>query len=150
MTIYRYEPWNLYRQLQNDINRVLESSLAGSTGEEDSSSVVTSHWTPAVDIKEEKERFVLYADIPGVEPGQISITMDNGVLTIKGERGEEDEQERETYKRMERARGTFYRRFSLPDTADAERISAKGNNGVLEVVIPKQERLQPRRINVES
>ncbi len=148
MAVYRYEPWNLYRQLQNDINRVLESSLAG-TGEEDSSRVVTSHWTPAVDIKEEKDRFVLYADIPGVEPGQISITMDNGVLTIKGERGEEGEQERETYKRMERARGTFYRRFSLPDTADAERISAKGNNGVLEVVIPKQEKLQPRKINVE-
>ena len=149
MTVYRYEPWNLYRQLQSDINRVLESSLAG-TGEEDSSSVVTSHWTPAVDIKEEKDRFVLYADIPGVDPGQISITMDNGVLTIKGERGEESEQEREAYKRMERARGTFYRRFSLPDTADAERISAKGSNGVLEVAIPKQERLQPRRINVES
>ena len=82
MTVYRYEPWNLYRQLHNDINRVLESSLAG-TGEEDSSSVVTSHWTPAVDIEEEKDRFVLYADIPGVEPGQISITMDNGVLTIR-------------------------------------------------------------------
>jgi len=149
MTVYRYEPWNLYRQLHNDINRVLESTLAG-TGEEDSSSVVTSHWTPPVDIEEEKDRFVLYADIPGVEPGQISITMDDGVLTIKGERGEESEQERETYKRMERARGIFYRRFSLPDTADAERISAKGNNGVLEVVIPKQERLQPRRIAVET
>ena len=149
MTVYRYEPWNLYRQLHNDINRVLESTLAG-TGEEDSSSVVTSRWTPPVDIEEEKDRFVLYADIPGVEPGQISITMDDGVLTIKGERGEESEQERETCKRMERARGTFYRRFSLPDTADAERISAKGNNGVLEVVIPKQERLQPRRIAVEA
>ncbi len=149
MTVYRFEPWNLYRQLQNDINRALESSLAG-TGEEDSSSVVTSHWTPPVDIEEEKDRFVLYADIPGVEPGQISITMDDGVLTIKGERAQESEQERETYKRMERARGIFYRRFSLPDTADAERISAKGNNGVLEVVIPKQERLQPRRIAVEA
>ncbi len=149
MTVYRYEPWNLYRQLHNDINRVLESTLAG-TGEEDSSSVVTSHWTPPVDIEEEKDRFVLYADIPGVEPGQISITMDDGVLTIKGERGEESEQERETCKRTERARGIFYRRFSLPDTADAERISARGNNGVLEVVIPKQERLQPRRIAVET
>ena len=149
MTVYRYEPWNLYRQLHNDINRVLESTLAG-TDEEDSSSVVTSRWTPPVDIEEEKDRFVLYADIPGVEPGQISITMDDGVLTIKGERGEESEQERETYKRMERARGIFYRRFSLPDTADAERISARGNNGVLEVVIPKQERLQPRRIAVEA
>ena len=149
MTVYRYEPWNVYRQLHHDINRVLESSLAG-TGEEDSSSVVTSHWTPPVDIEETKDRFVLYADIPGVEPGQIGITMDDGVLTIKGERAQESEQDRETFKRMERARGTFYRRFSLPDTADADRISAKGNNGVLEVIIPKQERLQPRKITVEA
>ncbi len=148
MTVFRYEPWSLHRQLQNEINRVLESSLGG-TSDEDSSRVVTSHWTPAVDIKEEKDRFVLYADIPGVDPGQISITMDSGVLAIKGERTEESEQEREAFKRMERARGTFYRRFSLPDTADAERISAKGSNGVLEVVIPKQEKLQPRTINVE-
>ncbi len=148
MTVFRYEPWSLHRQLQNEINRVLESSLGGAS-EQDSSSVVTSHWTPAVDIKEEKDRFVLYADIPGVEPAQIGITMDNGVLAIKGERTEEGEQEREAFKRTERARGTFYRRFSLPDTADAERISAKGSNGVLEVVIPKQEKLQPRRINVE-
>ena len=148
MTVFRYEPWSLHRQLQNEINRVLESSLGG-TSDEDSSSVVTSHWTPAVDIKEDKDRFVLYADIPGVDPAQISITMDNGVLAIKGERTEESEQEREAFKRMERARGTFYRRFSLPDTADAERISAKGSNGVLKIVIPKQEKLQPRTINVE-
>ncbi|MDJ0893140.1 MAG: Hsp20/alpha crystallin family protein [Gammaproteobacteria bacterium] len=148
MSVFRYEPWNLHRQLQNEINRVLETSLAGSS-DEDSSSVVTSHWTPAVDIKEEKDRFVLYADIPGVDPAQISITMDSGVLTVQGERVAEEDQERDAFKRMERARGTFYRRFSLPDTADPERISARGSHGVLQIVIPKQEKLQPRRINVE-
>ena len=143
MTVFRYEPWSLHRQLQNEINRVLESSLGGA-GEEDGSSVVTSHWTPAVDIREEKDRFILYADVPGVNPADISVTMEHGVLTVKGERAEESEQERESFKRMERARGTFYRRFSLPDTADAERISARGNNGVLEIVIPKQEKVQPK------
>lgn len=148
MTVFRYQPWRLHRQLQNDINRVLESSLGG-TGEEDSSSVVTSHWTPAVDIKEDKDRFTLFADIPGVDPAQMSVTMDSGVLTVKGERAQESEEQRETFRRTERARGSFYRRFSLPDTADAERISARGNNGVLEIIIPKQEKLQPRRISVE-
>ncbi len=147
MTVVRYEPWNLYKQLQNEIGRVLESSLQASD-DEDNSRVVTSHWTPAVDIKEEKESFVLIADLPGVDPKDIDITMEKGVLTIKGERPEESEEARAGHKRMERARGTFYRRFSLPDTTDAERISAKGSNGVLEIVIPKQERLQPRKIAV--
>jgi len=149
MTVVRYEPWNLYKQLQSEIGRVLESSLQAS-GDEDNSRVVTSHWTPAVDIKEEKESFVLIADLPGVDPTDIDITMEKGVLTIKGERPDESEEARAGYKRVERARGAFYRRFSLPDTADAERISAKGNNGVLEIVIPKQEKLQPRKITVEG
>jgi len=149
MTVVRYEPWNLYQQLQNEINRVLESSLQAS-GDEDNSRVVTSRWTPAVDIKEDKDSFVLIADLPGVDPKDIDITMEKGVLTIKGERPDESEEARAGYKRVERARGTFYRRFSLPDTADAERISAKGNNGVLAIVIPKQEKLQPRKITVEG
>jgi len=149
MTVVRYEPWNLYNQLQNEINKLFETR-AGVPGAEDGSNVVTSHWMPAVDIKEETERFVLLADVPGVDPKDIDITMENGVLTIKGERAAESEEEREAFKRLERARGTFYRRFSLPDTADAANISAKGKNGVLEISIPKHERLQPRKISVEG
>ena len=146
MTVIRYEPGSLYNQLQNEINRLFESRV-GPAGE-DSSNVVTSHWMPAVDIREEKDRFVLYADVPGVDPKDIEVTMENGVLTIRGERKLESEEEREGYKRTERARGTFYRRFSLPDSADPERVSARGKNGVLEVTIPKHERVQPRKITV--
>jgi HSP20 family protein len=149
MTVARYEPWNLHKQLQSEINKILESSLYGA-GEGDNSSVVTSHWTPAVDIKEEKDRFVLFADIPGVDPKDIEVTMDKGVLTIRGERPSEGDEERAAFKRMERARGTFYRRFSLPDSADAERVTARGVNGVLEIAIPKQEKLQPRKIAVQD
>jgi HSP20 family protein len=93
---------------------------------------------------------VLLADIPGVDPKDIEITMEKGILCIKGERRTESREELEGFKRIERARGTFYRRFSLPDSADAERISARGRDGVLEVVIPKQEKVQPRRITVEG
>ena len=149
MTVVRYEPWNLYKQLQSEINKILESNLYG-VAEEDNSNVVTSHWTPAVDIKEDKDAFVLFADIPGVDPANIEITMDNGVLTIRGERPAETDEERADFKRMERARGTFYRRFSLPDSADAQGISARGRNGVLEITIPKQEKLHPRKITVEG
>ena len=101
-----------------------------------------------MDIKEEKDRFVLKADVPGVDPTKIEVTMEAGVLTIQGERMLDDPQDRDEYKRMERRYGTFYRRFSLPDTADAEKISATGKNGVLEVAIPKKEKAQPRKITV--
>jgi HSP20 family protein len=148
MNVVRYEPWGLLRRFQDDVNQLFGESRTGLAGEGDQSSIVTSNWTPAVDIKEEDGRFVLEADIPGVDPKDIEVTMDNGVLTIKGERKHESEEEANGYKRIERSYGTFYRRFSLPDSADAERVTAKGKDGVLEVTIPKLEKVQPRKITV--
>lgn len=151
MALVRYEPWNLLDRLQKEFNLqgLLEPYTRDVAGD-DNSDVVTSHWRPAVDIKEEDDRFVIYADLPGVDPKDIEITMENGVLTLKGERSEEKKEEREGYKRVERVSGCFYRRFSLPDTADADRIEASGNNGVLEITLPKLEKEQPRRITVKS
>ena len=144
----RYEPWSAMRQLQNEVSRMFDNVVAGA---EDGSNVVTSRWTPAVDIREDAERFAIDADVPGVEPGDIELTMENGVLTIKGERklGTEDEGGN-GYRRVERVHGGFYRRFTLPDTADAEAISANGRHGVLEVVIPKRAAVQPKRIAVSA
>ena len=144
----RYEPWSAMRQLQNEVSRMFDNVVAGA---EDGSNVVTSRWTPAVDIREDAERFVIDADVPGVEPGDIELTMENGVLTIKGERKLETEDEGGNgYRRVERMHGGFYRRFTLPDTADAEAISANGRHGVLEVVIPKRAAVQPKRIAVSA
>jgi HSP20 family protein len=148
MTIVRYDPFRTLSQLQEEMNKLFEGRL-GRADVDTNSNVATSDWIPAVDIKEEADRFVILADIPGVERKDIEITMENGVLSIKGERGTEKKEEREAYKRIERTHGSFYRRFGLPDTANAERISASTKNGVLEIVIPKQERLQPRKIMVE-
>ena len=148
MLLTRYEPWSAMRQLQNEMSRVFDNAVAGA---EDGSNVVTSRWTPAVDIREDAERFVIAADVPGVDPEDIELTMENGVLTIKGERTLEAKDEGEGdngYRRVERVCGSFYRRFTLPDTADAEAISANGRHGVLEVVIPKRAALQPKRIAV--
>jgi len=78
----------------------------------------------------------------------IDLSMEEGVLTIKGEKKTEAKIQREGYKRVERTHGSFYRRFSLPDTANAEGISAKSRHGVLEIVIPKREAVQPKKINV--
>ena len=151
MALVRYEPWNLLNRLQKEFN--LQNNLdpyAREVEDDDNSDVVTSHWRPAVDIKEEENRFVIYADLPGVDPKDIEITMEKGVLTLKGERSEETKEEHEGYKRVERTRGNFYRRFSLPDTADAELIEAEGKNGVLEITLPKHEKMQPRKIAVRS
>jgi HSP20 family protein len=151
MALVRYEPWNLLDRLQREFNlQNLLDPYAREVEGEDNSNVVTSHWRPAVDIKEEEDRFVIYADLPGVDPEDIEITMEQGVLTLKGERSEETTKEHEGYKRVERVSGNFYRRFSLPDTADAERIEAEGKNGVLEITLPKQEKAQPRKITVRS
>ncbi len=143
MTLTRYEPWGLLNQLSRELER-----LQGSESREEPA--FTADWSPAVDIRDETDGYVLQADLPGVEPGDIEIHMEKGVLTIRGERKHESQEERENYKRIERVRGNFFRSFSLPDTADADRISARCQNGVLEVRIPKHAKVQPRRIAVEG
>ena len=151
MALVRYEPWSLLDKFQDELNRLgLFDQFQRESVDGDNSSVVTSHWRPAVDIREESDRFVIMADIPGVDPKDIEITMEQGVLSIKGERSSDKEVSHEGYRRVERVRGTFYRRFSLPDSADAEHIEAKGKNGVLEIVLPKHEKVQPRKISVKS
>ncbi|MFQ5660972.1 MAG: Hsp20/alpha crystallin family protein [Gammaproteobacteria bacterium] len=150
MSLIRYEPYNLFERFQRELNRLAQwDPLTNDVLGDDNSHVVTSNWRPAVDIKEEDSRFVILADIPGVDPKDIEITMEGGVLTIKGERKVEKEEEKEGYKRVERAHGTFYRRFSLPDSANPDKIEARGKDGVLEVVLPKREQVQPRRITVK-
>jgi HSP20 family protein len=119
-------------------------------GEEegDQSNVVTSQWTPRVDVKEQDKRFVILADIPGVDPKDIEVSMDKGILTIRGERSSENKEQDGKLTRVERSYGAFYRRFALPDSADAEGISATGKHGVLEISIPKKPETTPRRISV--
>jgi HSP20 family protein len=146
MTITRYYPWAQNRRFQDEIKQVFDRFV----GEDntDQSNVVTSQWTPRVDIKEEDKRFVILADIPGVDPNAIEIHMDKGVLSIKGERSSDVKTENAKTTRVERSYGSFYRRFALPDSADAEGVSANGKHGVLEISIPKKPDTTPRRIAV--
>ena len=146
MALMRYEPLNLLNQLQREVNRLFETSRFG----DEESGHMLADWMPAVDIKEEATQFVLHADLPGVDIKDIEITLENGVLTLKGQRAAEKKEETEQYRRVERVRGTFLRRFSLPDAVDAEKVAARCKDGVLEVVVPKREAAQPRRIAIES
>jgi len=105
-------------------------------------------WTPRVDVREEDNRYVIVADIPGVDSKDIEISMDKSVLTIKGERKSETIAENAKVTRVERRQGAFERSFALPDSADADAITASGKNGVLEIAIPKKAQAAPRKIVV--
>jgi len=140
------EPWRLVNRLHRDLDRLM--AAPGATGEDEASAV--ANWIPAVDIREEEKQFVLHADLPGVDAASIEVTLDNGVLTIRGRREIPDRDERHGYRRVERVSGEFFRRFALPDTADSQSVKARHANGVLEVSIPKQPQVLPRRISVEA
>jgi HSP20 family protein len=150
MNITRYHrPWGVRYPFQEDLRQVLDRVFeADDSG--DQSDVVTSQWAPRVDIREEDRRFVIAADIPGVDPKDIEVNMDNGILSIRGERKSESKTGNGKYTRIERSHGVFYRRFALPDSANPEGISAAGKHGVLEIEIPKKPETTPRKIDIKT
>lgn len=147
MNLVRFDPWSLADLMQRDADRFATRRFGRPELE-----TSVSDWAPAVDIIEEKDRFVLRADVPGVARDDIEISMEDGILTIAGERHTEkhEDEDEDGVKRFERVSGKFYRRFTLPETADAEGIGARSANGILEIAIPKLPEVQPRRITVEA
>jgi HSP20 family protein len=143
MTVVRYEPFRLLNRFQRDFSRFFDDTAVN--GE-----LATTSWLPSVDVREEAERFVVNVDLPGVDKKDIEIVAEKGVLTIKGERHSEQKSDTASYERVERVSGKFLRRFTLPENAQADAISAKQTNGVLEVSIPKQPQVQPKRIEVQA
>ena len=137
MKIAQFEPWSFVDRLNNDLNSVATRTPG-------------RRWVPAVDIIEEQDHFLLRADVPGVSAADIDVSMDNGVLSITGERLAEERKEGGGTQRIERSSGRFLRRFTLPESADAEGITAKSHDGILEVIIPKLPEIQARRIAVEA
>lgn len=146
MSLISYEPYLGVRQLQDDINRLFSS---WSTND---SSSVTADWVPSVDINEFGDKFQLYIDVPGVDPKNVDITLEAGVLTITGERFRQGEKAEENVirRRTERGNGRFYRRFILPESVDADKVKATDRHGVLEISIPKQAKALPKRIKVAA
>ena len=143
MTVVRYQPWTLIDSLQ----RQLDQAFSSETGDNAAADVA---WIPQVDVYEEPDRYVVVADVPGVEPKDVRITADKGLLTIRGEKRTRDTQPSNARQRLERRTGVFLRTFTLPEGADVDAITAKQAHGVLEGVIPKQPQLQPRNIEVRA
>jgi HSP20 family protein len=146
MSLVRYEPWDVLNQLHREINRVFDAQATANAAD----SSATADWVPPADIAEYKDRWVLKFDVPGVNTGAIDITLEQGVLTISGEREKDNGEDEAERRRIERPHGRFHRRFTLPDTVDAANVRATGRNGILEVTIPKQPKAQPRRIEVAA
>ena len=137
----RWEPFRDLARLQDEVNRLFDDrSFRGSE---------SVGWTPAVDIYEDEDSVSLRFELAGVEPKDVDVRFENGVLTVKGERKLEKQDKRENYHRVERSFGTFTRSFSLPGTLDPERIKAEAKNGVLEITLPKKAEAKPRAIQVK-
>ncbi len=148
MNLNRQSIWNRDFVPADEFRQAMSRFLGAGDG--DQSTVETSQWAPRVDIREEDKRFMILADVPGVDPSEIEVSMDKSILTIKGERKVDSEEAGGKLTRQERVYGTFHRRFALPESADAESISAHGKHGVLEISIPKKAETTPRRIAINT
>lgn len=147
MTPTASEPWSLLSRLHRDLERLMQpvGSFYGN-----GSATAVSDWAPAVDIREEATQFVLNTDLPGMKAGDVEVTLEKGVLTLRGKREIASRDEKNGFRVVERASGSFYRSFALPDTADAKGVKAKFHDGVLTVTVPKQPQATPRRIAIEA
>ena len=145
MPITRYDPFRDLRTLQEEVNRLFSTNLTQDFGEE---AIGRGAWNPSVDIYENKDHIVLEAELPGMSREDFDLSVENNVITLRGERRFEKQDETDNYHRVERSYGSFTRSFTLPQTVSAEGATAEYRNGVLRVTLPKREETKARRIEV--
>jgi HSP20 family protein len=145
MAIIRWDPFRDLVTLREKMNRLFEEAYSARGEERD---LVSSSWSPSVDIYETEQALVLTAEVPGIVDKNIEIKLEDNTLTLKGDRKFEKETEEENYHRIERAYGSFYRSFSLPSHIDQDKIEAEHENGVLKITMPKKHEAKPRTVKV--
>lgn len=144
MALVRYQPNSLLQQFNNEINRVFLRDADGPQA------LAGAQWSPAVNVRETEDAYYFEADVPGVEPADIEVTLDQGVLKLTGERHEASNDDDATLRHTERVHGRFVRRFQLPDSVDADSVEAHAAHGVLKLTVAKKAASQPRRIEVQG
>src|SRR5215218_8320501 len=147
MSITRYDPFRDLKTLQDEVNRLFSTNFSRGFGDE---GIARGAWTPNVDIFENKDEIVLEAELPGMNREDFELSVENNVLTLRGERRFEKKDEADNYHRVERAYGAFSRSFTLPQTVSPEGATAEYKNGVLRVVLRKREEVKARRIEVSG
>jgi HSP20 family protein len=131
------------------LNSVLDEAFNSWPFQSEENGALTSAWLPACDVFEDRDAVKIVAEVPGVRPEEIKLSIENNLLTIRGEKKQQAEEKSERVHRYERSYGTFERTFALPTTVDPEKIDASSANGILTVTIPKAERARPREIPVK-
>ena len=131
----------------HSFDRMLDNFFRG--GIQDDGSFGISHWTPAVDVAELENEYLVKVELPGVEKDDVKITMENNILTIRGEKKEAKDLKEENYHRAERSYGSFQRSFKLPTSVKSDKIEAIYTNGILSVTLPKAEEAKPKQIEVQ-
>lgn len=142
MNVVRYDPFRDIRSLQNEVNRLFSGATSGRDD------MLSGEWMPRVDVFENENNLVLEAELPGMKREDFDLSIENNVLTLKGERKFEKKDERDNYHRVERAYGSFTRSFTLPSTVTSEGAKAEFKNGILNVTLPKREETKARKIEV--
>lgn len=147
MTITRYDPFRDLRNLQEEVNRLFTGNIGRTYDDE---GIARGSWQPSVDIYENKDHIVLEAELPGMNREEFDLSIENNVITLRGERRFEKRDDTDNYHRVERAYGSFTRSFTLPNSVSAEGANAEYRNGVLRVTIPKRAETKARRIEVQG
>ena len=145
MAIVRWDPFRDLNMLQDRMNRLFEDAGRNWKGDEPAA---TTTWSPSVDIFETEGEIVVKAELPGMDRKDISLNLENNVLTLKGERRFQKETKEENYHRIERAYGGFSRAFSIPASVEDEKIRADYKDGVLKILLPKKEQAKPKQIKI--
>ncbi len=145
MAIIRWDPFRDLITLREKMNRLFEDAVTSRGEDKD---LISSAWTPAVDIYENENELVLTAEVPGLEEKDVEIRIEDNTLSIKGERKFEKETKEENYHRIERSYGAFFRSFTLPNSIDQDKIQAEHENGILKITMPKRTELKPRKVKI--
>src|SRR5436189_3024091 len=144
-TLTRWEPFREMEEFQNRLSTLFGRPLRRTNGREE---ITLPEWTPLADITEDDKEYLIKAELPEMKKEDVKVTVENGVLTISGERKFEKEEKKKKYHRVERGYGSFVRTFALPEDADADRVKAQFKQGILEVHLPKNEKAKPKQIEV--
>ncbi|OFW22869.1 MAG: heat-shock protein Hsp20 [Acidobacteria bacterium RIFCSPLOWO2_02_FULL_65_29] len=146
MSLMRWDPFRELEDMSTRLNRLFSQPLARRTADDGDS--LSADWAPAVDVQETDKEYLVKADLPEVKKEDVAVDIQDGMLSVRGERHQEKEEKGKKFHRIERAYGRFERRLALPSEVDAQKVAAEFKDGVLKVHLPKSATAQPKTINV--
>ncbi len=147
MALVRWDPFRELEEVSDRLNRMFARPVTRTQGGKET--MIVADWDPSVDISETDGEYQIKAEIPDVKKEDVKVTVEDGVLTIQGERKHEKEEKGKKFHRIERSYGSFVRTFSLPDVIDEDKVKAEFKDGVLNLHLPKSEKAKPKAIEVK-